>query len=965
MEAVAVKSAEHGHLTHAESNEFTSTRNHDECVEIKISCQGEEASTKDVKDCAEFVANIVDSVPSVPPVITNDDNLKPLEELVVYTEEMAFFHRHEITSPRYSFNIPTKDQLVKDELLDHHENDDDVFIDEGRAIYNPLEEQILAENEDARVEPLRSDVHFSQGLLAYEYNYVPIAPWACSDEPQNCNSSGSGKDMFAIPKLSDLFDDGEGILGVVMTEDRGNEVEVDTHHWGYSHQSYDPGYGTPLRMMDYYDSVDGAPAHDGGDEERKEEGELQNAGISVEVRADDNDFIVKDDDNDEGSKVIDHEKLGDGDGYQVIYHIGDGEQSTDNLVGAFLHGGTINSGHEQASGRLRRLSSYDNTVTPDDRMLTETLHIHPNESVTLKDIVEKAEETISGEAQRVFRSNQLLPSNQQTTEGNGSNNAFTPEYQMTTTSSGDTSPALRECTAGVRVTSRDSLAGLAPDWEESRSSSDDAGDQLEKLALSNISSAYGQTPVIMESEGTIKTNVSFVSKLKKELGDGLILPSLQPTLMRGSEKSEKSQEIAVGQEGIEDDGQQQPKEQTKEQPQDKQQQNPEIVAEEPDLPEINTDLINHVAGTDQPQQSTATESEVGLTSVGNEFESIQENIIINGEDPAHVETLPAAGEVKENIVNKNNNERASSEHTCLGDELADKKELLILGHGRNDDQGIDYRTWLDHGQNEINNENSNDNAKKIGENKLCGSCENLENKTDEKSDKLWETVDNELELGKDVCYDVEKETLGVLQGRLSTHISSFDVNEGTLDVQKGRLDVREGAVDVQEDIIVTQEKAGKIPDVTVTQDKETYNGQLKLCVDQLEDTEKVTEVELGIVQDSSNSDEKLDAPYKDKSSFSSSETTKSFPGNSLNSTGNFEKLPEEDSSVGNTEKTNEETTGISRAPQHDNPMKRRASLSDTGARNFPDDIKQGEVKMTGKNPKPPPEGSSKRCVNAR
>ena len=989
MEAVPVKSAEHGHLTHAESNEFTSTRNQDECVEIKVTSQGEETSTKDVKDCGENVGIIVDVVPSVPPVISNDDNLKPLEELVVYTEEMAFFHRHEITSPRYSFNIPTNDQPVKDELLDHHENDD-VFMDEDREVYNPLEEQLLEENKAARVdvEPLRSDVHISQGLLAYEYNSIPIAPWAYPEEPQNCNSSGSGKDMFAIPKLSDLYDDGEGILGVVMTEERGNEVEVDTHHWGYSHQSYDPGYGTPLRMMDYYDSVDSAPGQDGGNEEKKEEGELQDTEISVEVKVDDID-VVKGEDNNEGDKVIDHETLHAG-GYQVKYCIGDVEQSTDNLDSAFVHGDTVNYGHDQISGRQRRLSSYDNTVTPDDKILTENLHIHPLESVTLKDIVEKPEETISAETQHVSQepNNQLLPSaNKQTTDGNGSNNALTPEYQMTTTSSGDTSPALRECTAGVRVTSRDSLAGVAPDWEESPSSSDDAGDLLEKLAISNISSAYGQTPVIRESEGTVKTNVSLVSKLKKEFGEGLILPSLQPTLTRGNEKPEKSQEMVVGQEKIENEGQQQSKEDPREQLQDKQQRQqhkPQIVTKDHDLPKVNTDFIIRVTGTDQLQPSTVTESEVDLTSAGNKFESIQGNVIGDSEVTARIETARVTPEVKlgpEQIINKNilNNKRASSEEMRLYDQEADKRKLLITGHNQSDFHENDDRTWLDHGQNKIINKVNNDNTNEIGEEtRLRGSCEDEQEKAYEKSNKLLcQPVDN-VELSKDICNDVQEGTHDVLEERLDTHVASFDVNEGTLNVHKGRLDVHEGTVDVKEEIFdeknvnVLQENARKVPDITVTQDKEACFGEHKPCVDQLNDTEKVTEVDLGSQQwlDFSNSDDKLNALSKDKSSFSS-DTTKSFPENSLNSIDNFEKPPEDDSSAGNVINSNKETssgeTETSHVPQHNNPstMKRRASLSDSVTRDFPDDKRQKDVKMTGKDPKPPPKGSSKRCVNAR
>ena len=981
IEAVAVKSAEHVHLTHAESNEFTSTRNQEECVEIRVISQGEETSTKDMKDCPECPVNIVNSVPP----LSNDDNLKPctlVEELVVYTEEMALFHRHEITSPRYSFNVPTQDRPVKDD--DHHDSDD-VFINEGRlsGLYNTVEEQLFKDCEG--VGPCESDVHISQGLLvSYDFNSVPLAPWGCTEEPQNYNPG-----MFAIPKLSDLYDtEGEGILGVVvMKEDRGNEVEVDAHRY----TSYDPGYGTPLRMMDYYDTVDSPPAQDGGGGNEEEEDVPQDLGVSADDNGDgiNGDQIHHDDcdqvlyhGDDGGDDGIYHETTIGDSGYQVKYYVGDGDHSAENFDSVFvIDGVTVKSCNDEIAGRQRRLSSYDNTVTPDDRMLMESDHMYPLENISLKVILEKAEEANSAEEGRAIQEPKFLPlSNKLPTDGNGSQNALTPDFLMTTTSSGDTSPALRECTIGVRVASRDSLAGVGPDWEESRSSSDDAGDQLEKLAISNISSAYGQVPVIKESEGIVKTNVSLVSKLKKELREGLILPSLQPALIR--EKYDKGQEAMkdgqqmLAQQEMEKEGQQQQQHVTQEQLQDNQQQQQQRQQQQQQRHDEKTNKENengHLQEAAAIASLTVTEAQVGQDLASVDVESRQEIIIIENADLTHLEI--ARGEFKlelkqKNVTNENIlfNKQAFNEE--MSDQLADNRQLFILEHKECDGQGIEDDTWLDHGQNEIINTSINDNESKVPEeiNQVSERCSSSRGEIDEQS-KQNEIVDN-LELGKYMSNDIHEAALDVHEGILDVHEGTLDVHEGTLDVHEGTLDIQKGTLDIQEGTL-------DVPDIVVTQDKEKSFEEHE---DQIKDTEIVAAVDVGNLQglDSSNSDDKLNVFSKDKS-LNSSDTSKSFPESSLkedvNSTGNSEKPRGDDSSVGNIEKHNKEIFHKTRrSPRHDNDfsMKRRASFSESVVRELQDDRGQGEVNVEGKDlggevnqPKPPPEGTSKGCVNAR
>ena len=886
MEAVAVKSAEHGHLTHAESNEFTSTRNQEDCPEVKVTSQGEETSMKDVKDCPEYPGIIINALP---PVVFNDDNLKPstlVEELVVYTEEMALFHRHEISSPRYSFNVPTQNQLVKDnEVLEA----DDVFIDEDRNTgYNPAGENRFKESEGMKVDVESCVMHSSQGgLLAMcDFNSVPVAPWASSNEP-----IVSGKDMLAIPRLSDLYDtEGDGILGVVMQEDRGHEVEVDNYRWGYSHQSYDPGYGTPLRMIDYYDTVDSGPSPSGvgADEEGKKEDKAVHLGISAKVRATDD----NNDGNDDIGDGIEHHGNGDdhvvyheataGDGVPFRYHVSDGDQSPKYVDSVFVNSDTVKYIDNQITGRARRLSSYDNTFTPDDRMPMEGENIYLLENVSLKDILEEPREIIPGKASQ-DPSNELLPlSNILLTDGNASNNALTPDNLMTTTSSGDTSPAVRECTVGYRVTSKDSLAGLAPDWEESRSISDDAGDQLEKLALSNISSACGQAPVIKESEATAKTNVSLVSKLKKELSKGL-LPSLPPASLRGSEKTENDEEKSKN-------GQQ-------------------VVGEQETEHEV--EQLPEQAAQEQQQQN-------------------KDNVVIDTKDTTQHEL--GGGEFQ-----------LQSEQEFLMieevDQSGDNKQVFILEH--NDGKEIEDNTWLDHCQNKIIIERND----KFEFKQVCefhGSNDNLRNKTDN------------LGLGKYMDSDIH--CTGAVQKMTheEIHEEILDVHEGVFDVNEVALDRKDMNNDVQEETLDT-------PDIVVTQEKEN-------SLEKDKDTERAAEVNLKVL---ATSDDRLDVQSKDKSS-NSSDTTKSFLENSFNEDVDFNSEQAHEGGVGNAEETRENifSNEISSLKHCGFSMKRTSSFSETDLRESQDD--RGEEEMTEKNnwsevnqPKPPPKGSSRRCVNAR
>ena len=950
---------------------------------------------------------------------------------------MALFHRHEITSPRYSFNVPTQNQLQNDD----HESDD-VFISEDR-LARLVEEHQFEESEDMRVdvEPLRSDMHISHGLLAtYDVSSVPVAPWCCSEEPI---VSGN---MFAIPTLSDLYDTGEGILGVVMKEDRVHEVEVDTHRWGYSPQSYDPGYFTPMRMLDYYDAVDSVPSPGRGDEERREEDELQDLG--AEVKADGENI------NDDGAdingdevvhhgededEVVFHDEDGNGnvyhettDGvgdYQVKYHVGDGDQSPKNIDSVFANSDTVKYNNDQIAGRLRRLSSYDNTVAPDDKMTMENENVYPLDNVSLKDILEKVEETNQAEMEGTNqeRPNELLPlSNKLPTDGNGSNYALTPDYQMTTTSSGDTSPALRECTIGVRVTSKDSLAGLAPDWEESRSSSEDIGDHLEKLAISSISLASVQAPVIKESEGAVKTNVSFVSKLKKELSmrEGLILPSLQPALMRGNGKYDKGQEMikdgqqvvrqqeignedqeqqqnterqqegkkTIDQETMEEDQQNsfdvlkddqhqerqcdaeyehkvQPKieqQQQQQEQQPQQQQQPQTSTQDLDVSETNHELENgleqrhddktnkeieneQVRQTGAIGSASLIESEVGQALVKIEVASKQENVVRDTANLTQPEMGESSGLIIESkegdVINENilRNEEAFIEG--MSDQLADNRQLFILEYNGSDGQGIEDKTGLDRTQNEIMNKIINDNESKEEFNQEF-DLHNSEGEKDEGSEQSCGHVDN-LELGKYKSNDIPEGTLNVHESALSVPEGTFDVHGATPDVQGMGNDVQEGTLGA--------------PDIAVTQDKERY------CEEHNKEIKQVN------LQELASSDEKLNVLSNDKNS-SSDDTTESFPDNSLseeiNSASHNEKL--EDVSIGKTEKLNKNIScNESRTlPQHDNGSSMKRTSSEIVVRELEDD--RGVEQVVGMDrggelnqPKPPPEGSSRRCVNAR
>lgn len=967
MEAIVVRSAEHGHHTQAESHEFTSTRNQDG-IEIKVTSQADENSTKGIQDCVEYPVNIV-------PALTNDDNINQpvVEELVVYTEEMAMFHRHEITSPRYSFNVPTKDQPLKGEVLAYDLCDPgEVFADREKwtGLNTPVEEQPFNGNDDDVREPAKSVV--SQGLLAsYDINSIP-ALWGNSDEPQNYNPTvfRAGEGILAIPKLSDLYEDGEGILGVVMTEDRGNEVEVDAYGWGYSLPSYDPGYGTPLRMVDYYDVDDNADVQDGG-EERKEEVEASNTSRKADgVDAGDGDEAV---DNDGGEY---HDNTP---GFQLIFHHVDAEAKTaDNDDNVFANVDAADCSKDQMRGKLRRLSSYDNTVTPDDK-------ICPPESVTLRSHLEKVQEENLTEIEEF---NELVPSaNKQQAEG--SNNALTPENLLTTTSSAETSPALRECTFGVRATSRDSLAGVAPEWEESRSLSDDvAAEQLEKLAISNISSAFGQVPVIMETEGVGKTNSSLVSKLKKDLPimEGLILPSLQSALLRATEKYDKGLEggkrTMVGQT---DEGKQRQQGWTNVEGDTTNEDSSCAFMSnqgQADLKEreMNDEHLGHHDGTENQNHQQLFEQSIVNTRMrevspepGNDRKSIDLKInrgeTVNGpsqEPDACGSTELSYGDRRMNSEHENDIDARLTDRVIqrVGDELetggrnviiddelwnseevVHSKELYLIEDYKRDDGEVEEtqdKTRLDHDMNELKN-------------------------NDGETDENYQT-DNSKVLNR----NIERKTLDEDFLGYSRSSTSNDVQDGTLDDRKDLSNVvvhEETHGDDLPAILVTKDKEliEKTKMVFVSSDNEggskKENENKAISLDLNKDTEifagKELENHRGLT--GSNSSESINKMNSHSGGSKDSDSTKSFPETSLN-----------DETHSRNEKSNEEFTSEEAKTQHGRIMERRASFSESAMGNLQDKKGYEELKVLGKDdwgelnqPRPPPEGSSKRCVHAR
>ncbi|XP_028395965.1 uncharacterized protein LOC114519972 [Dendronephthya gigantea] len=966
MEAIVVRSAEHGHHTQAESQDFTSTRHQEDGVEIRVTSQGEEHSTKDINDCAEYPVNTL-------PALTNDDNINQLvvEELVVYTEEMALFHRHEITSPRYSFNVPTQDQPLKGEILAcDHRDSDEIFANKERwtGLKSPMEEEPFnGDDHDAR-EPAKSV--FSPGLLAsYDINSIP-ALWGSSDEPQNYNPtvSRAGEGMFAIPKLSDLYEDeGEGILGVVMTEDRGNEAEDDAYGWGYPLPSYDPAYGTPLRMVDYYDVDDNADVEDGGEEKKGEEVEAQSSPGKAEGM-------------DAGDYVLYHDDGGNTAGLQVIYHHVDDEMKCadqdDNVFG-IVDAADYNK--DQLGNKLRRLSSYDNTVTPDDKVC-------PLESITLRSHLEKVHEANLTEIEEM---NELVPSSNKH-QAEGSNNALTPENLLTTTSSAETSPALRECTVGVRATSRDSLAGLAPDWEESRSSSDDvaAAEQLEKLAISNISAAFGQVPVIMESEGVGKTNPSLMSKLKKDLPmiEGLILPSLQSALLRATERSDKglerdkktmvretdeggvtdieentTNEGSAGadksNQGLVDLREQNMNHEQQEYYDGIQDQNHQHhfgqsnvsarireISPEPENDTKSIDLkISHeetVTGLSQrPDTCGSTERRVTSEQEDNVNTRLTDRVMHRAEDQLETGGM--------NVVILGNDILGNNE------EVVNSKELYLLedeGRNNGDIERTQEETRLDHDMNEI--ENIDD---KIQENYQPHNCEVLDRNIE------METLDKDV-LGcsrSNTCNDVQDGTLDGKKGLSNV------VHEGTL----GDMPVISVAKDKELNEKTDPEMVAGIQQVNglefISSDnegdskKESENKAVSSDQDKDTDVLVAEELEKHRGLSNSNSSESINQMNLYSGGSKNSDSTKSFPETSLNDEINFKnEKPNESSEEAKT--------------QRGHILERRASFSESAMGDLRDETGYEEVKGLEKDncselnqPRPPPEGSSKRCVHAR
>ena len=905
-------------------------------------------SIKDVKDCAEY-ADVVNIIPQVVPVPSND-NLKQqtlVEELVVYTEEMALFHRHEITSPRYSFNVPTQDHPVKDELLPENYETDDVFEDKPLYTHH-IEGHIFIENTNVKMEPSKSGVYMSTGLLATcDVSSIPAAPWGCSEEPQNFNPVVSGKDMFAIPKLSDLFDDEEDV-GLVMKEDRGTTAVDDTDRWGYSHTTYDPGYGIPLRMMDYYDSVDNIPVQDMGKEGQDEvdnhevkansldqlvkHGDNDGKMISfldsgqIETTSTGGDQIVRSTDAGDNNQDIFHDSTTGYGSYQVNYHLNDVDQSAENNDSVFVNVDTMLV-NQTAGVKQRKLSSYDNTITPDDRVLIESDNIqYLGENITMKEILKKEVE----ESQPEEQTKEVLPlCFKKPSEGNASNNALTPEHQITTTSSENTSPALRECTTGVRVTSRDSLAGVGPDWEESPSSSDDAGDQLEKLAISSISLAFGQTPVIKESEGVVKTNVSLVSKLKKELREGLILPSLQPPAIKGNERYEKEDgRQIIGEEEMEYESKQKDPIKIQEQQQNGEEQNTGLVESED----------QHEEGTIKPFEQTNKEREKQRETEG-AMKSKQE-MLHNVDSSVTCLTIGKTNELivesePDNLMNENVLDKDS------GEEINESNKLLILEQKeRNDEESAD-KTWPDHVENGVINKNSNDNDDQVFE---------------EDSQVCESDINGQTKKLNEVCELVE-EINDIVHGNEGNMIND-DVQLRTSKVKKGETcDVHEETLDVP-NIVVTDDISGKNEGILrkddISQNIDT-TGSKDCLIKKTKDTGSDVQLEDQEGFDNLKSDNKLKSISKDESSLTATKSEKLYS----------------DSTSENIEKFNEEmTTNDTRTSfEQDNgyTVKRRASFSDIVVVRDNDTEGQEDMHRWGdlNQPKPPPEGSSKGVVNAR
>lgn len=510
-----------------------------------------------------------------------------VEELVVYTEEMAMFHRNEITSPRYSFNVPKNTTLEKrpgyesvdpgnispqyaDEVAQRNERGVPCVDSAGEMLRLENEKEFGIGNHVQQNQ--NEDLDFP--AISYELGRISPTPFRECEEvqkspdfPRTNNSAGAGvQNLLSIPKLSDLFEqDGEDIGGLVMTEDRGVHAE-DTHWWGYVHGGYEHGYASGFRMRGDID-VSGYSGQDEVDNEELYSPVLDGAGRHFEdqnllVLDGTSEVMVNKGDIIDGRKVV---VKGDSKEMEIESDVCDKEvlEKKDNDYRDTDVYPRVDGGEKMDAGGDVIVEVYECKDVAGERTADQ-------------EQTNKAYGKQNSQNALVTSDGANLMDDQTPGDIDQQNDVLVvknSELPIASTSSGGTSPAIRECTTGLRVNSRDSLAGLAQDWE-SRSSSEDIGElknlenPLEKLAMDNIYSSVNPSPVIKESDNSGKANVSFASKLKKEFtkNEGLLLPSIKNAeFLRSSEKQQKQQEIikekqedeGEKQEGEEEEGQKQ------------------------------------------------------------------------------------------------------------------------------------------------------------------------------------------------------------------------------------------------------------------------------------------------------------------------------------------------------------------------------------------------------------------------
>ena len=301
---------------------------------------------------------------------------------------------------------------------------------------------------------------------------------------------------FAIPKLSDLFEhDGEDIGVLVMTEDRGVHAE-DGHWWGYVHGGYKHGYASGFRMRGDID-VSGYSGRDEVDNDEQllspvlggsDKREVINEDEKLLAMGGTSQVMVNKDDISDGRKVV---VKGDSKEMEFESDLRDKEvlENKDNNYKDTEVYQRVDDGEKMDAGGDVIVEVYESKDVAGeettDQEQTNKTHSKQNSQNALatSDGANLMDDQTPGDVNQ--QNNVLVVKNS--------------ELPIASTSSGGTSPAIRECTTGLRANSRDSLAGLAQDWE-SHSSSEDIGElknlenPLEKLAIDSISSSVNPAP---------------------------------------------------------------------------------------------------------------------------------------------------------------------------------------------------------------------------------------------------------------------------------------------------------------------------------------------------------------------------------------------------------------------------------------------------------------------------------------